>query len=221
MSLRAQSEGKRPRVLLADDHVLILSGIRAALDPHFEIVGEATDGKALLAAAERLHPDLIVMDISMPSLNGFEAARQLRQNIPSAAIVFLSQHLSPAYLKQALAIGVSGYVLKSETTDELEPALFAALRGERYTSPRFGADVLSRLQNRQGGLSREMAELTDRQREILQLLVDGRSNKEIATILNLSIKTVEFHRAKIMDKLGAQNAAELSRVAIRLGMIPE
>lgn len=212
---------KRPRVLLADDHVLILSGIRATLEPRFEIVGQATDGKALLEAAGRLKPDIIVLDISMPSLNGFEAARQLKQIAPSTALVFLSQHLSPAYLKQALAIGVSGYVLKSETTEELEPALMAALRGEVFTSPRFGEDVLSRLQNRNGGLTREIAELTDRQRQVLQLLVDGKSNKEVATALNVSIKTVEFHRARIMNKLGAQTAAELSRVAIRLGMIPE
>jgi DNA-binding NarL/FixJ family response regulator len=212
---------KRPRVLLADDHVLILSGIRATLEPRFEIVGQATDGKALLEAAGRLKPDIIVLDISMPSLNGFEAARQLKQIAPSTALVFLSQHLSPAYLKQALAIGVSGYVLKSETTEELEPALVAALRGEVFTSPRFGEDVLSRLQNRNGGLTREIAELTDRQRQVLQLLVDGKSNKEVATALNVSIKTVEFHRARIMNKLGAQTAAELSRVAIRLGMIPE
>jgi DNA-binding NarL/FixJ family response regulator len=212
---------KRPRVLLADDHVLILSGIRAALEPRFEIVGQVTDGKALLGAAETLKPDVIVLDISMPGLNGFEAARQLRENIPSARLVFLSQHLSPAYLKQALAIDVSGYVLKSETIEELEPALHATLKGDLFTSPRFGAEVLSRLRNRDGGLNREMADLTDRQREILQLLVEGRSNKEIAAILNVSIKTVEFHRAKIMSKLGAQTAAELSRVAIRLGIIPE
>jgi DNA-binding NarL/FixJ family response regulator len=221
MTIRAEAVVKKPRVLLGDDHVLILSGVRATLEPRFEVVGQATDGRALLDAAESLRPDIVVMDISMPSLNGFEVARQLRQNLPSTAVVFLSQHLSPAYLKQALAIGVSGYVLKSETTDELEPALLAALKGEIFTSPRFGEDILSKFQNRNGGLNREMADLTDRQRQILQLLVEGRSNKEIATALNLSVKTIEFHRAKIMNKLGAQTAAELSRMAIRLGMIPE
>lgn len=221
MESQAQMARKRPRVLLGDDHVLILSGVRATLEPRFEVVGQATDGRALLEAAEKLRPDVVVVDISMPSLNGFEVARQLKQTLPSAAVVFLSQHLSPSYLKQALAIGVSGYVLKSETTDELEPALVAALRGETFTSPKFGGDVVSRLRNRNGGLSREMAELTDRQRQILQLLVDGKSNKEIAATLNLSIKTIEFHRAKMMSKLGAQSAAELSRLAIRLGIIPE
>jgi DNA-binding NarL/FixJ family response regulator len=221
MTLRAQPPAKRPRVLLGDDHVLILSGVRTTLEPRFEVVGQATDGKALLAAAEELRPDVVVLDISMPSLNGFEVARQLKRTLPLTAVVFLSQHLSPAYLKQALAIGVSGYVLKSETTEELEPALVAALKGETFTSPRFGEDALARFQNRDGGLNREIAELTDRQRGILQLLVDGRSNKEIAATLNLSIKTIEFHRAKIMTKLGAQTAAELSKMAIRLGIVPE
>ena len=221
MTLRAQLPAKRPRVLLGDDHVLILSGVRTTLEPRFEVVGQATDGKALLAAAEELRPDVVVLDISMPSLNGFEVARQLKRTLPLTAVVFLSQHLSPAYLKQALAIGVSGYVLKSETTEELEPALVAALKGETFTSPRFGEDALARFQNRDGGLNREIAELTDRQRGILQLLVDGRSNKEIAATLNLSIKTIEFHRAKIMTKLGAQTAAELSKMAIRLGIVPE
>lgn len=221
MTLRAQPPAKRPRVLLGDDHVLILSGVRTTLEPRFEVVGQATDGKALLAAAEELRPDVVVLDISMPSLNGFEVARQLKRALPLTAVVFLSQHLSPAYLKQALAIGVSGYVLKSETTEELEPALVAALKGETFTSPRFGEDALARFHNRDGGLNREIAELTDRQRGILQLLVDGRSNKEIAATLNLSIKTIEFHRAKIMTKLGAQTAAELSKMAIRLGIVPE
>src|SRR5215471_16188611 len=142
MALQANAPAKKPRVLLGDDHVLILSGIRATLEPRFEVVGQATDGKALLEAAEKLRPDLIVLDISMPALNGFEVARQLKQILPATALVFLSQHLNPAYLKQALAIGASGYVLKSETTEELEPALFAALKGEIFTSPRFGEDVL-------------------------------------------------------------------------------
>jgi len=210
----------KPRVLLGDDHALILSGVRATLASRFEVVGEATDGKALVAAAERLRPDIVVLDISMPLLNGFEAARQLRQVLPSAGLIFLSQHLSPAYLRQALEIGVAGYVLKSETTEELEPAIHKVLKGQKYASPRFGADTFSGLRGREGGLNRKKGDLSERQRQILQLLIDGRSNKEFSSIVNLSIKTVEFHRAQIMSKLGAHSAAELTRLAIQQGIIP-
>jgi len=211
----------KPRVLLGDDHALILSGVRATIAARFDVVGEATDGKALVAAAERLRPDIVVLDISMPLLNGFEAARQLRLALPSAALIFLSQHLNPAYLRQAIEIGATGYVLKSETTEELVPAIDAVLKGETFISPRFGPDVLSNLQNRSGALNRKEAELTARQRQILQLLIDGRSNKEAASALNLSVKTIEFHRAQMMAKLGARSGAELTKIAMRQGIIPE
>lgn len=144
----------RPRVLLGDDHALILSGVRATLASRFEVVGEATDGKALVEAAERLRPDIIILDISMPLLNGFEAARQIRLSQPAAKLIFLSQHLTPAYLRQALEIGATGYVLKSETTEELEPAMNAVLKGETFISPRFGDEVVSRMRGRDGNLNR-------------------------------------------------------------------
>jgi DNA-binding NarL/FixJ family response regulator len=211
----------RPRVLLGDDHALILSGVRATLASRFEVVGEATDGKALVEAAERLRPDIIILDISMPLLNGFEAARQILLSQPAAKLIFLSQHLTPAYLRQALEIGATGYVLKSETTEELEPAMNAVLKGETFISPRFGDEVVSRMRGRDGNLNRVQGELTERQRQILQLLAEGRSNKEAAAILNLSVKTIEFHRAKMMSKLGARSGAELTRLAIQQGIIPE
>ena len=211
----------KPRVLLGDDHALILSGVRATIEARFDVVGEATDGKALVAAAERLRPDIIVLDISMPLLNGFEAARQLRLSLPSAALIFLSQHLNPAYLRQALEICVTGYVLKSETTEELEPAMNAAIKGETFISPRFGDETLSNMRGRGGNLNRVSGDLTERQRQILQLLIDGKSNKEAASILNLSVKTIEFHRAKMMSKLGARSGAELTKLAIQQGIIPE
>jgi DNA-binding NarL/FixJ family response regulator len=195
--------------------------VRATLQPRFEVVGEATDGKALVAAAERLRPDVVILDISMPLLNGFEAARQLRLSLPEARLIFLSQHLSLAYLRQAIDIGVTGYVLKSETTDELEPAMDAVLKGETFISPRFGDEALSSMRGRDGNLNRVKGDLTERQRQILQLLIDGRSNKEAASILNLSVKTIEFHRAKMMSKLGARSGAELTKLAIQQGIIPE
>jgi len=211
----------KPRVLLGDDHALILSGVRATLAPRYDVVGEATDGRALVAAAERLQPDIVILDISMPLLNGFEAARQLRLSLPAAKLIFLSQHLSPAYLRQAIEIGVTGYVLKSETTEELEPAINAVLKGETFISPRFGDEALSKMRGRDGALNRVQGDLTERQRQILQLLADGQSNKEAAAILNLSVKTIEFHRAKMMSKLGAHSGAELTRIAIQQGIIPE
>jgi DNA-binding NarL/FixJ family response regulator len=210
----------KPRILIADDHALILSGLRALLESEFEIVGQAANGKSLLECASRLAPDAIVLDISMPLVNGFEAARQLRSAQPGTALVFLSQHLSPAYLKTALQIGVRGYVLKSATTEELRDALVTVLKGESFISPAFGPHILDRLRSRSGGINHETSELTDRQREILQLIVEGRANKEIAEQLKLSIKTVEFHRAKIMAKLGAHSAAELTRLAMQQGILP-
>lgn len=209
------------RVLLGDDHALILDGLRNALQSQHEIVGLAKDGRALVEAAERLKPDLIVLDISMPLLNGFEAAKQIKKSLPSTKLIFLSQHLDPAYLKNALRLGASGYVLKSGAIEELQVAIKTVLKGETYITPAFGEDLISRLWNRSGELSGESADLTDRQREILQLIVEGKGNKEIADIIHVSVKTVEFHRARIMAKLGVKTAAELSKAALQRGIIPE
>jgi DNA-binding NarL/FixJ family response regulator len=209
------------RVLLGDDHALILDGLRNALQSQHEIVGLAKDGRALVQAAEQFKPDLIVLDISMPLLNGFEAAKQIKKSLPSTKLIFLSQHLDPAYLKNALRLGASGYVLKSGAIEELQVAIKSVLRGETYITPAFGEDLISRLWNRSGELSEESEDLTDRQREILQLIVEGKGNKEIADIIHVSIKTVEFHRARIMAKLGVKTAAELSKAALQRGIIPE
>ena len=211
---------KQIRVLLGDDHVLILVGIRAALQAHFEIVGQAKDGKALVDTAQRLRPDVVILDISMPLLNGFESARQIKKALPAAKLIFLSQHLNPAYLKQALKIGASGYVLKTGATEELQKAIATVLRGQTYITPSFGDNVIAGLWNRSGKISKESEELTDRQREILQLIVEGRGNKEIADILHVSVKTVEFHRARIMTRLGVRTVAELTKVALQQGLIP-
>ena len=210
----------KPRVLLGDDHALILDGIRSALQAHYDIVGEARDGREAVAVAQRLHPDLVILDISMPLLNGFESAKQIRKELPSAKVIFLSQHLNPAYLKHALKLGASGYVLKSGATQELQQAISTVLQGKTYISPAFGENVLANLWNRSGEVNREAEGLTDRQREILQLIVEGKANKEIADILHLSIKTIEFHRARLMAKLGVRSVAELAKVAVQQGLIP-
>jgi len=210
----------KARILLGDDHALILDGLRTALQGSHEIVGLAQDGRALVQAAERLKPDLVIVDISMPLLNGFEAAKQIKKSLPHTKVIFLSQHLNPAYLKQALRLGASGYVLKAGATEELQQAIAAVVRGKTYITPAFGEDVIARLWNREGELSEESEELTERQREILQLIVEGRGNKEIADILHLSVKTIEFHRARIMAKLGVKTVAELTRAALQQGLIP-
>jgi len=210
----------KTKVLLGDDHVLILDGLRSALQAQYEIVGVARDGRILVSEAERLKPDLVVIDISMPLLNGFEAAKQIKKSLPHTKLIFLSQHLNPAYLKHALRLGASGYVLKSGATEELQQAIGKALRGKTYITPAFGEDVIARLWNREGELSEEAEGLTDRQREILQLIIEGRGNKEIAEIIHVSVKTVEFHRARIMAKLGVKSVAELTKVALQQGLIP-
>jgi DNA-binding NarL/FixJ family response regulator len=210
----------KPRLLLGDDHPLILDGIRASLQVQYDIVGLAKDGRALVQSAEQLKPDIVIVDISMPLLNGFEAAKQIKKSLPSAKVIFLSQHLNPAYLKQALKLGASGYVLKAGATEELHEAITTVLRGKTYITPAFGEDVIARLWNRSGEINNESEELTDRQREILQLIAEGRGNKEIADIIHVSVKTVEFHRARIMSKLGVKTAAELTKVALQQGLLP-
>ena len=210
----------KARILLGDDHALILDGLRNVLQSQYEIAGLAKDGRALVQAAEKLKPDLVVVDISMPLLNGFEAAKQIKRSLPHTKVIFLSQHLNPAYLKQALRLGASGYVLKAGATEELQQAIETVLRGKTYITPAFGEDVIARLWNREGELSEESEGLTERQREILQLIVEGRGNKEIADILHLSVKTIEFHRARIMAKLGVKTVAELTKAALQQGLIP-
>jgi DNA-binding NarL/FixJ family response regulator len=215
------SNMKRTRLVLGDDHAFILDGIRASLQPDFEVVGTALDGKSLVQTAARLQPDIVVLDISMPGLNGFEAARQIKGTCPATKLIFLSQHLNPAYVKHALRVGAVGYVLKSGATEELRQAIDTVLRGKTYITPQFGEEALARLLNRSGEISGEEEELTERQREILQLIVQGKANKEIADMIHVSVKTVEFHRARIMAKLGVRTVAELTKVALQQGWIAE
>jgi DNA-binding NarL/FixJ family response regulator len=211
----------RIRVLLGDDHAFILQGVRAALRAEYEVVGQANDGRALVEAAQRLKPDVVILDISMPLLNGFESAKQIRSICPSAKLIFLSQHLNPAYLRHALKLGASGYVLKADASEELDRAVRTVLNGGTYITPAFGQDVIDNLWSRTGEINKQQEELTERQREILQLIIDGKGNKEMADMLHVSVKTVEFHRARLMTKLGVRTAAELTKAAIQQGLIPE
>lgn len=208
---------KRARILLADDHALTLSGMRAVLEPHYEIVGTVMDGHALVDAALRLRPQVIVMDIAMPVLNGIDAAVQIKKHLPAVKLLFVTMHDSPAYLVSALKAGASGYVLKSAASEELLEAIDSALNGRIYVSSRLSKESLEGF----GDSSRTATalHLSPREREVLQLIAEGRTEKEIAFLLNISIKTVGFHRENIKRKLGLRTTAELTKYAIQQGLI--
>jgi len=209
----------RVRILLGDDHSLILEGIRRLLESHYDVVGSADNGKALVEAALRLAPEVVVLDVSMPILNGIDAAREIRKALPTTHLVFVSMHSNAIYLRKALQAGASGYVLKSGASEDLLTAIEAARKGDSYVSPGFGRDVIDSLQNPLPKATRAVIELTARQRQILQLVAEGKQNKEIADILCVSVKTVEFHRSSLMTKLGVHTVAELTRLAIQEGLI--
>lgn len=209
---------RQARIVLADDHPFMLNGIRSLLESHYQIVGEAADGRALVDLTAQLNPDVVVTDISMPLLSGVDAARKIRTANPVTKIVFLTMHNNPLYLRQALKAGADGYVLKSGATEELRVAIDTALAGRVYVTPQFGHRVLSTLRGRDGAVTAG-ERLTERQREILQLIAEGRSNKEVAGILDVSVKTIEFHRARLMARMGVHNVAELTKRALEHGLI--
>jgi DNA-binding NarL/FixJ family response regulator len=209
----------RPRVLLADDHRIMAEGLRALLEPEFELVGIVGDGRELVAAARKLRPDVVVADVTMPALNGIEAAAQLRQAGVAARVVFLTMHRDVAYARRALEAGASGFVLKHSAPAELVTAIREALDGKTYLTPVIAGDLL-RSYREDGPRSPDTARrLTARQREVLQLVAEGRSAKEIAALLHISVRTAEFHRERVMHALGLGTTAELVQYAIRNGII--
>ena len=210
---------KRPRLVLGDDHAIILDGLRRILEPHFDIVGSAPDGRALVAAAQELRPDVVVADISMPLLNGIEAARQIRKAHPRVKIVFLTMHPDVTYATEAFRAGASGYVLKNSAAAELVTAIQEVLKGRTYLTPLVAKDVIASLLEAPAQPEKLSPALTSRQREILQLVAEGRSAKDIATILNISPRTVEFHKYRIREVLGLRSTAELTQYAIKHGIV--
>ena len=209
------------RVVLADDHVLVRAGLRKLLEsmPGIEVVGEADDGQAVLRLVEQLHPKLVLMDISMPGLNGLDTALRLTQAHPQTRVLILSMHQSEDYVRQALRNGAAGYILKDAAPVELEMALKAVLRGETYLSPAVSKGVVSDYVQRLRSEETPSAGLTARQREILQLIGEGNTTKDIARRLNISIKTVETHRTQLMKQLDLHDIAGLVRYAIRIGLV--
>jgi DNA-binding NarL/FixJ family response regulator len=208
---------KRTRLLLADDHKIILDGLRSLLESEFEIVGTAGDGRALVAATEQLRPDVIVVDISMPLLNGIEAVRQIKKLDKRVKVIFLTMHPDVTYAIRAFEAGASGYVLKHSASSELLTAIHEAIKGRTYVTPMIAGELLQAYQGETYGQAEEMEQLTQRQREILQLLVEGNSAKEIANLLNISPRTVEFHKYNMMSKLNLKSLSALIQYGIKHG----
>ena len=220
---------KPTRVLLAEDHTLVRAGIRALLQnlAGIEVVAEASDGREALRLIKTYQPDVVLMDIAMAGLNGLEATARVTKEFPTVRVVILSMHSTEEYVAQALRAGAAGYLLKDAAAAELELAVTAVARGETYLSPAVSkhviADYLRRVGDREasggGGATPACELLTPRQREILQLIAEGRSTKEIAAILHLSVKTVETHRTQLMARLDIHDVAGLVRYAIRIGLV--
>jgi len=209
------------RVLLADDHALVRAGMRSLLGSMAEVqvVGEASSGEEALELAGRERPDIVLMDIAMKGMSGLDAAARLRELHPEVRVVILSMHAGEEYVLQALRAGAVGYLLKDAATGELELALRSVMRGESWFSPAVSRQVVEGYVQRVGGEA--VADvLTTRQREVLRLVAGGKSTKEIAYDLNLSVKTVETHRAQIMERLGIRDVAGLVRYALRTGLVP-
>ena len=210
---------KRPRVLLADDHRMVAEGLKSLLAPEFDLVGVVEDGRALVEEAKRLRPDVIVADISMPQLNGIEAMAQLKEHDKEVKVVFLTMHQEVAYARRALDAGASGYVLKHSAPAELVAAIRAALEGKTYVTPSLAGEVLVDMSKEPAGARDPVASLTPRQRQILQLLAEGRSAKEIGEELGISSRTVEFHKYQLMEALDIHTSAELIHFAIKHGIV--
>lgn len=213
---------KAIRILLTDDHTLVRAGLRSLLEqiPTVEVVGEAADGLEACRLARSLYPDLVLMDISMDTLNGLEATAQVLNSSP-ARVIILSMHSDTEYVQRALKAGVSGYMLKDAATAELELAIESVTKGETYLSPAISKAVIDGYLNQtldQEGS--ELGDLTLRHRQLLQLIAEGKSNKDIANLLHLSIKTVEAHRAELMHRLDIHDIPNLVRYAMRTGIVP-
>jgi DNA-binding NarL/FixJ family response regulator len=209
----------RPRLLIADDHKIFAEGLKRLLNADFDIAGVVADGRELVASAEKFRPDLIVADISMPMLNGIEAVTQIKKVHPEIKVVFLTMHPDAAYAVSAFKAGASGYVLKSSAPDELITAIREGLKGRTYVTPIIAGKLLHSYQSGFPSGADSVPSLTSRQREVLQLLAEGRSVKEISTILNISIKTANYHKYRMMEDLGIKTMAELIRYAVKQGIV--
>jgi DNA-binding NarL/FixJ family response regulator len=209
----------KPTVVLADDHAILTEGLGALLERTFEVVAVVRNGREALRAVRDFHPAVIVMDISMPQLNGIEAARAIRKFDQKIKVVFLTMHTELDFVKEAFKTGASAYVLKHSASLDLRLAIQRALQGRRYITPGIVENGVHAVLGRVRGERTPSSDLTSRQREVLQLLAEGRSAKEAAAILNLSSRTIEFHKYRLMKQLGLQTVAQLTKFAIRKKII--
>jgi DNA-binding NarL/FixJ family response regulator len=210
---------QRPRVLIADDHRLVAEALKSLLAPHYDLVGVVEDGRALVDAARTLEPDVIVADVTMPHLNGIDALIQLRKGGNRVPVVFLTMHRDASFARRALDAGASGFVLKHSAPAELVSAIRAALEGKTYLTPQLTGEVLGAMKQDRVNGGDPVEVLTPRQREVLQLLAEGHSAKEIASRLDISARTVEFHKYQVMETLGLHSNAELTHFAIKHGLV--
>jgi DNA-binding NarL/FixJ family response regulator len=208
---------KRPRILLADDHVLIAQALEHLLHTEFDVVATVADGRALLKAAVDLQPEVVVVDIGMPLLNGLDAGEQLKELRPEIKVIYLTQNRDPRLAVEAFRRKASGYLLKDSAASELTTAIRQALQGRSYVSPVIAAGMLDEVSGE--GRDAGARELSTREREVLQLLAEGKSMKEVAALLAISPRTVEFHKYRIMHELGVKTNAELVQYAIKRGLI--
>ncbi|HPA80320.1 MAG TPA: response regulator transcription factor [Thermoanaerobaculales bacterium] len=209
----------RTRVLLADDHRMVAEGIRNLLEDRFEVVDVVEDGRALLEAARKLVPDVVVADIGMPVVNGIEATIRLKQEQPGIKVVILTMHREEAYARRALEVGASAFVLKAAAPSELVEAIEAALAGKTFVTPELEGGLAQALRRGAGKPHDEALPITRRQREILQLLAAGKTAKEIGAVLGISARTVESHKYELMQALGVERSAELVRYAVKRGLV--
>jgi len=205
------------RIVLADDHVLVRQGLKSLLErEHFQVMAEASDGQDAVRLTETHHPDLAILDISMPTLNGIDAARSLARSAPKTKIILLTQHEEEQYIHEALEAGVRGYVLKNQVANDLIHAIRQVCRGEFYLSPGISRAVMEAYRSKS---ERPADPLTVRERQVLQLIAEGKSTKDTASVLGISVKTAESHRMRLMQKLNIHETASLVRYAVRRGLI--
>jgi DNA-binding NarL/FixJ family response regulator len=209
------------RIVLADDHAIVIDGLKRILEPEFDIVAAVGDGRALLAAIAKLKPDIAVADISMPLLNGLDALQHLKETNSLTRFVFLTGSPDVALATKAFRLGASGYVLKHSAAEELVGAIRETVAGRTYITRRIATEVLQNLMSHPVETSRDGGGLTSREREVLQLLAEGKLIKEIAAVLNVSPRTVEFHKNNIVAKTGLRSNAELGRYAAKIGLITD
>jgi DNA-binding NarL/FixJ family response regulator len=213
--LKGKAMTNRSRILIADDHNLVAELCRRLLETEFDVVGVVADGRAMVRAASELKPDVIVVDVAMPILNGLDAGRQVKELLPSIKLVYLTMNLDPEVAAEAFARGASGYLLKTCAASEMLLAVRAALRGKTYLSRALSRDTIDCLRWQHKKLVDEYERLTDRQREVLQLLAEGKVMKEVGGILQMTTRTVAYHKYRIMEIIGAKSNAELVKYAIR------